>query len=305
MPTYGPWIDHGPADTSPDGPGSVQLRQFAHNLQTGALGESADRAVLHDYPEYGFEFVEYGPGEPFGGIWTTSYRPDDGGLLRQSAFLRLDFPSIPVPEVEVPEGSWVEFSFDTEPQSPFSVSFQVLWGFPHVPEQPGETVIPAYASIHAPDESVTNTEPYTRTQVMMWPPVDATAWTQPTPAPWDRRFLNGADVVVPIQSVRRSAGIGRVDLIAVPYSELPDGTGDSGGRLIQGSTFSLARWFVGTPTFHWQPFQYRIVTPDVVGGIYRTRQRQSLAGSDSWPARQRQNGSHTGSWPTRQRQRGL
>lgn len=41
------------------------------------------------------------------------------------------------------------------------------------------------------------------------------------------------------------------------------------------------------------------------GGHYRVRQRQSLAGTDSWPLRQRQNGATSGSWPLRQRQSGL
>lgn len=50
--------------------------------------------------------------------------------------------------------------------------------------------------------------------------------------------------------------------------------------------------------------RYRFVYPDPLGGAWRIRQRQSLAGSDSWPLRQRQNGGHTGSWALRQRQSG-
>lgn len=58
-----------------------------------------------------------------------------------------------------------------------------------------------------------------------------------------------------------------------------------------------------TVTRLWQPPRYRFVTP--TRGMWRLRQRQSLAGSDGWALRQRQAGGHPGSWPLRQRQPGV
>lgn len=44
---------------------------------------------------------------------------------------------------------------------------------------------------------------------------------------------------------------------------------------------------------------------DGQAGSWRTRQRQTLPGADSWPIRQLQAGGHSGSWSTRQRQKGV
>ena len=44
---------------------------------------------------------------------------------------------------------------------------------------------------------------------------------------------------------------------------------------------------------------------DIPSGLWRMRQRQSIAGTDSWPVRALQNGHHSGSWPIRARQNGI
>ncbi|MBO9555617.1 hypothetical protein [Cellulomonas sp.] len=71
------------------------------------------------------------------------------------------------------------------------------------------------------------------------------------------------------------------------------------GRLVQG----LVSAVVSEITCLYRPPRYRIITP--ASGMWRLRQRQSPAGTDTWPLRQRQHGMHSGSWPLRQRQRGV
>jgi len=56
-------------------------------------------------------------------------------------------------------------------------------------------------------------------------------------------------------------------------------------------------------SIHHSAYEWRYSLDPI--GAWRTRQRQTLTGSDSWPLRQRQNGGATGSWPIRQRQSGM
>ena len=278
MPTYGEWVQ--PDDVLL--PQTVDVASLRYARSAGAGGYGATWAEMVDLSWA--EFSALTEAEQFYELYLSSFMlgrtgsgPFATGLSHNLCLWQARVVFSPKPEIppgEIPDGVTVEYEGEGTYQGQYVVTVDLSrYGANGQVYVKSPVSFPDFVSLSDDPDAPFAAHP-TRATYSAWPTVgtaaaDAAEWTT------------------------TDAGVTFLPLLVPQLT----GTGpfESGNVIVD--TVTVAGWY--------RPPRYRLVTPDPVTGVWRVRQRQSLAGADGWPVRQRQHGGASGSWPLRQRQSGL